>query len=300
MKKAKTRKTETNDHLGLDFAIVKAALPRLLIDKTKNCNIIWATNSYQHLGELYLSGCPIAPPCVKAVVQPRFMKNKDAQIERTRKHGEVFTPSWICNYMNSKFDEAWFERLNVFNIQENKSWTANPDRIIFPDGKSWKDYVLIRQLEITCGEAPFLVSRYDSSTGEVMPIEKRIGLLDRKLRVISENTNNEADWVKWTERAFQSIYGYEYQGDNLIVARINCFLTFAEYLDHYWHRAPTEKECKNICNIISWNLWQMDGLTGRIPTGQKGGKGPEALIYDWSAKENKTQKYNSLKSGDTN
>ena len=41
------------------------------------------------------------------------------------------------------------------------------------------------RMEITCGEAPYLVSRYDTTTGEPIPIGRRIGLLDRKLCVIN-------------------------------------------------------------------------------------------------------------------
>ena len=51
-----------------------------------------------------------------------------------------------------------------------------------------------------------------ASTGEAIPIKDRIGILDRKLRIINENTDNEGEWLKWTIRAFQSVYGYEYQG----------------------------------------------------------------------------------------
>ena len=47
-----------------------------------------------------------------------------------------------------------------------------------------------------------------------IPINCRIGILDRKLRVVNENTDTEEDWMNWCIRAFQSVYGYEFQGDN--------------------------------------------------------------------------------------
>lgn len=47
------------------------------------------------------------------------------------------------------------------------------------------------RLEISCGEAPYLVSRYDSVTGKTIKIKNRIGLLDRKLRIVSENIEEE-------------------------------------------------------------------------------------------------------------
>lgn len=85
-------------------------------------------------------------------------------------------------------------------------------------------------MEITCGEAPYLVSRYDAATGElILPPLRRIGLLDRKLRVVNENAASYEEWIKWVLRAFQSCYGFEYQGDNLLIARINLMMSFYDY-----------------------------------------------------------------------
>ena len=120
-------------------------------------------------------------------IQPRAYKSSQQQSERTKKKAEVFTPSWICNQMNNHCDEEWFGRKNVFNKECNKEWIINNENIEF-NNKSWKEYVNSTRLEITCGEAPYIVSRYDTSTGELIPIKKRIGILDRKLRVINENT----------------------------------------------------------------------------------------------------------------
>ena len=58
------------------------------------------------------------------------------------------------------------------------------------------------RLEIACGEAPYLVSRYDMSTGElIVPPYRRIGILDRKLRIVDENTDTKEEWLKWAFRA---------------------------------------------------------------------------------------------------
>ena len=122
-----------------------------------------------------------------------------------------------------------------------------------------------KRLEITCGEAPYLVSRYDTVTGEIIPIHQRIGLLDRKLRVINENVTTYKTWIQWVYRAFESVYGYEYQGDNLLIARINLLETFCEYTRDRWHEEPNKTSLNRIADIISWNLWQMDGIYGVIP-----------------------------------
>ena len=82
---------------------------------------------------------------------------------------------------------------------------------------------------------------------------------------MNENTDNEADWLKWARRAFESTYGYEYQGDNLLVARINLLMTFVDYMQERWKREPTATELNKIANVICWNIWQMDELKGTIP-----------------------------------
>ena len=51
----------------------------------------------------------------------------------------------------------------------------------------------------------------------MIPVARRIGILDRKLRVVSENVTTEDEWRKYATHAVQSTYGYEYQGDNLFV-----------------------------------------------------------------------------------
>lgn len=32
-----------------------------------------------------------------------------------------------------------------------------------------------------------------------------------------------------------------------------------------WDRVPTDTELRKIANVIVWNLWQMDGMTGTVP-----------------------------------
>ena len=260
--------------IQLDDPAVRPVLPVLLQDRTMKRNIIWATGSYAALGEYYRDSGQITAIALQKMgrdsIQPRILKAQEEQQQRTRKHGEVQTPAWLCCRMNDHLDEAWFERENVFVTRDGQAWTPVEGKIAFPKHRhsGWRQYVDSRRLEITCGEAPFIVSRYDAATGEPIPIGRRIGLLDRKLRIVGENTDSEAEWVKWAIRAIESVYGYEYQGDNLLIARINVLMTFVEYLQSAWHRAPTEKELATVAKVISWNFWQMDGLTGTVPRGK--------------------------------
>lgn len=266
---------EEIDILEQDIQDISPFLLKILLqDKTTGNFIRFACNEYLKYGEAYAADKEILPELIignnTKIIQPRTAKSKEEQINRTRNAAEVFTPSWICNEMNNHCDEQWFGRPNVFNTPNGHDWIPNPEPITFPeDGKSkragWMKYVDSKRLEITCGEAPYLVSRYDTTTGEFLPIEKRIGILDRKLRVVNENTNDETDWFNWAKRAFESTYGYEYQGDNLLLARENLLWTFIDYYEQRFDKEPTLVQKKQIANVIAWNIWQMDGLTDTVP-----------------------------------
>ena len=243
----------------------------LLFDRTTNRNIIWGTTDYEFLGAEYKAQFPITIDLItgknKDIIQPRIFKEKTDQTSRTKDRAEVFTPSWMCNEQNNLIDKLWFSRDGVFNTQEGKSWVSTKGPIKFDDKpkRRWKDYVDTKRLEITCGEAPYLVSRYDTVTGIPIAIKDRIGLLDRKLRVVNENTSTEDEWMSWTIRAFQSVYGFEFQGDSLLLARENLLYTFIDYFRSRFEREPSHEELICIARIISWNIWQMDGIHFTVP-----------------------------------
>ena len=238
------------------------------------CNIFWATPDYEHLGDGYEYQSPILPELITGkngnVVMPRVMKHKTTQTARSREMAEVFTPSWICTAQNNLIDEVWFGRKDVFNKEITtedgmNTWQVNEERITFPEGKTWKDYVRENRMEITCGEAPYLGSRYDTTTGKFVPVERRIGLLDRKLRVVSENTATSGEWLEAAQDAYKSIYAYEWQGDSLLLAREALLFSFIEYYRSKFGKDPLLKSVNYIAYIISWNVWQMDGLKGVVP-----------------------------------
>ena len=251
----------------------RQVLDVLLQDKTTRKNIIWATDTYEELGEAFTDKVQLDANALlrqAELIRPRIQKSLEAQAERTRKKAEVFTPAWLCNQMNNHCDEDWFGRSGVFNTENaDHTWTVSEGKIAFPKRKKWQRYVDSRRLEITCGEAPYLVSRYDVSTGELIaPTIRRIGMLDRKLRIVNENTESYDDWLKWVIRAFEACYGYEYQGDNVLIARINLLLTFTDYYQERWGRQPDDKLLRQMANKIAWNIWQMDGLKDTVPFGR--------------------------------
>lgn len=300
---------------------VNVVLNKLLQDKSTKKNIIFATDAYSEDNPVITATTPITKNLLLKMgldIQPRVLKSQEQQAMRTRKKAEVFTPSWICNKMNNHCDEEWFGCKGIFNTETEQDWIVNTKPIPFRKHSTWKQYVYSTRLEITCGEAPYLVSRYDTVTGELIPIERRIGILDRKLRVVNENTQSEQEWLKWVKHAYQSVYGYEFQGDNLLIARINLLVTFVDYMQDKWNRVPSEGELKIIANIIAWNIWQMDGIKGVVPFGmeekvikeyqqmslfditeenekKKGNEHIECIIYDW--RKRKSFIYNSMRKG---
>lgn len=267
---------------------IKRIIPKLLKDQTTGKNIVWATDTYKPYGNEYEKQNQMnANLSIKliedGIMLPRIMKTREQQEERTKEKAEVFTPSWLCNKMNNYCDEQWFKRKNVFNIENpDNTWTTINKKIEFNNNdKEWQKYVDSRRIEITCGEAPYIVSRYDATTGKYLNINNRIGILDRKLRIINENTNNEEDWLKWTYRAYESVYGFEFQGDNLFFARLNLVQTFIDYYTERFSKEPENKMIDKITNIVSWNLWQMDGLKDTIPFETPKNEFEQISFYDF-------------------
>lgn len=136
-----------------------------------------------------------------------------------------------------------------------------------PPDHSWRDYVSELRLEISCGEAPFIVSRYNPTahTGKLIKLENRVGFLDHKLRVVSHYCDKPKEWLQWAKVAYQSSYGYEWQGDNLLIARENLLYTLIDYYRAKFGRAPSLTVQQEFAEIITWNIFQMDGLKYVVP-----------------------------------
>lgn len=206
-------------------------------------------------------GVPMTPTEIERII-PRHLKPQQTKKERSKSKAEVYTPSWLCNEMNNQLDKEWFGRDNVFNTPQDKSWTTTP-KIEF--STNWQDYVRLNVLEITCGEGAFLVSVYDTTTGATIEVPNRIGILDRKLRVVCEKTHSKVEWLKWAKEAYKHTYGYEYQADSLIICRKNLLQTFIDYYEYKFNSQPDKDEVATIIDIITWNVIQMDGLKYTIP-----------------------------------
>lgn len=225
-------------------------LNTLLLDRTSGRNIIWATESYEERGLAFSAKKRIMPDLVTGIynklIQPRAAKSLQEQRQRTREKAEVFTPLKTVDQMNKILD--WSDRN-------------------FPAGSNWQDYVKELKLEISCGEAPFIVSRYNPTahTGKLIKLENRVGFLDRKLRVVSSHCSTQKEWKYWALEAFKSSYGYEWQGDNVLIARENLLYSMIDYYNDKFNKNPSLKMQEEFAEVISWNIFQMDGIKYVIP-----------------------------------
>ncbi|MEG1495405.1 MAG: restriction endonuclease subunit M, partial [Bacilli bacterium] len=149
----------------------------LLRDNTTGKNIIWATDNYMPYGDLYKFNSEITISKIISyhgqVIRPRIKKSRQEQQLRSREKAEVFTPSWICNKQNNLIDDDWFGYSNIFNIETKEGWKTNTEKIRFIGSKTWEDYINNLRLEVSCGEAPYLVSRYDTVTGDIIDVSNR-------------------------------------------------------------------------------------------------------------------------------
>ena len=131
---------------------VSENLKALLKDKTTKKNIIFATSVYSSKGTPIKETEQMTEEILKGFtqyeIQPRVLKNKEQQQERTRSKAEVFTPSWICNKMNNHCDEEWFGRKNVFNIEQDQGWQVNTEKVVFDTEDGWKNMSIPKGLRL--------------------------------------------------------------------------------------------------------------------------------------------------------
>ena len=226
----------------------------LLLDRTTSSpksshNIIWANDNYKKYDAVsYAATAQIRPELITGkrgkLIMPRALKAADLQKKRTKTKAEVFTPTWIVKKQNDAVD-------GDFKSDDLETYTR----------RKW--------LEITCGEAPYMASRYDMGTGQVVPLRERVGFVDRKLARINKEVIDKAEWQRLVELAFRASYGFEWNGDSLLLARENLLYTYRDYYIEKWSEPPIYGLFEEIAKIISYNVFQMDGLTYTIPLSEK-------------------------------
>lgn len=244
----------------------KKLLSTLLFDFSTGKNIKWATDNYSKAGINFEEEKEIQSNLItgwyNGLIRPRAEKDTETKIERTRNKAEVFTPSWIIK----KQVDAVLEEFKDLSLWEMLSTT-------------W--------LEITCGEAPYMANRYDMLTGEIIPLDERSGFIDIKFKLINKNIKEKKRWLDATYLIYKSSYGYEYQGDSLLLARENLLLTFIDNYFYMFGEFPKSRQLLEITEIISTNVIQMDGLTYEVPYSKTGYKPTQLSILERELEEDK-------------
>lgn len=192
-------------------------------------------------------------------VVPRYLKQQTEQKTRTKQKAEVFTPPRIIRKMVDSFDSD-FTGSDI-------------------------DYINRPCLEVTCGEAPFLTTRYDATTGDYIEVGDRFGLLDRKLQHIS--TTNKKEWSDLALSALKATYGYEWQEDSIYIARQNLLLTTMEHFFFTFNQEADEETISKWADVISYNIFRMDGVTMCIPETDI-----PAMVMNWTT--NKMERFDGI------
>ncbi len=226
----------------------------LLVDRTtstpkKARNIIWANDNYKkHDAKAYAANAQIKPELVTgekiSLIIPRALKTLSLQKKRTKAKAEVFTPTWLVKMQNDTVDQDY-------------------------QNDNLETYISRKWLEISCGEAPYMATRYDMETGVIIPLPERAGFVDRKLARINTEIKDKAEWQRLVELAYKASYGFEWNGDSLLLARENLLYTYIDYYFEKWGEMPIYGLIEDIAKIISYNIFQMDGLTYTIPLSRK-------------------------------
>lgn len=254
-------------------------LRTLLKDRTTNKSIVWATHSYELLGKGFGAHDRITPSRVTGdyanLIQPRSEKSKYEQKDRTKVRAEVFTPTWLVKKQVDTVDQE-YQDLDL------------------------EAYLQLKWLEITCGEAPYMVSRYDTVTGQALALEERVGFLDRKLQRLSQEVHEEKAWFQGAVTAYQDSYGYEFQGDSLLLARENLFASFIDYYQAKFAQEPSSSQKKTIARIISFNVLQMDGLTYISPYSEHAGDAVQLSLFEEIAEQTSQPQKAKIKDWKTN
>ena len=222
----------------------------LLIDRTKSTkscsqNIIWANENYiKYDAEKYSPTSEIRIELITGehnnIIQPRALKATDLQKKRTRAIAEVFTPIETLKEQIDEIDK---------NYQNDDLETYTK--------RTW--------IEITCGEGPYIVTRYNVVTGNFIYLDERVGFLDRKLKRINKECDIKDKWKELVNEAYKATYAFEWNGDSLLLARENLLYTYFDYYYDKWNSEPSLEDIEEIALIISYNIFQMDGLKCIIP-----------------------------------
>lgn len=283
---SESKREETSARSLFDFGKDFSKRP---FPKFEETSVIWGTDDYSLPAGSENNGDETASrgfhdPISEAdllLLKPRLEKSVAEQARRRKEKAEVFTPVWVVNMMNNTVDDRLIGTSGSFNTvgADKTVWVPRDTKVPFRSAVEAVRFIVQKDLEIAAGEAPYLATPYDPVSGEILPVRDsegrllRVGRLDRKLRVVLEVSESFEDWIELAFAALRATYGFEWQGDNLVLARLNLLNTFFDYLSdacrNFGNPMPKGRDAEEIAvqvaEILSWNLWQMDGLKMTMP-----------------------------------
>lgn len=211
------------------FEIPEEVVRILLRDYTTNESIVWGTASYGYDENSHIDANDIMSGKVRLKpVYREFGKDSLIPIEQVKKDND-----------------------EMFDVT----------------GKSSEEIICMKSFERHCNDAPHTVSLYDESTGDIVMLPFREGLLDRKMALINSLplTHDETNWKVCTSNALMSSYGYEYRGDHLYMARRNILCDVIDWYEDKFGKDIGVDMMKEFADIISRNFVQMNESRGCIP-----------------------------------
>lgn len=223
--------------------IDESVLETLLTDKSTRRPLVWPSRP-EH---------PAAWMSRDDLLRPELAA-EDPQAEQTE------FLEW--NRKLNRLDADWFGHEPAFNTESPTGWQTLSEPVAFDEPFHWKKYVIRPVFLFQAGRGQALVFRPFAQGAEPMPCEKRMGILDRRLRIISENTWDESEWLRWAESALQSLYGTDSSPLSIFQARLSAIMAVREaYAERFGAQLPVRKE-KYMVTTLCWNLFQMDPATG--------------------------------------
>lgn len=226
----------------------------LLFDRSSSRDLVWGTSMYKLHGDLYKEDSYITPKLIsgkmKNLIKPKISK-KQSDMDRVK----LIFDSWRFNVDNDNKHNFKFDCNNVFGEEVESCF----------NDEEWKNSISKKILVMECGEATCFVNRYNLEAKEVIEPFKRKGILDKRLSSINQNVDDEKEWYDMVLVAYKSIYGFDYRGDNVLLARENLLHDFVDNYKYKFDKYPSEDKLIEIAKIASWNIWQMDALKFVIP-----------------------------------
>lgn len=247
-------------------------------------NIRWLTADYAAQGEGYAADDEMRVACLSGrqawLVLPRAL--------RVPQPADAGLDTWQLNAQLNAEEREWFDGHDVFNVENpDHTWSVTRSPIQFPRAyHRWRDYILLPHTVAPCGEGELITSRYDLGTQCFLPTLQRIGLLDRKLRIVTERCRESKDWLHAAKAALASIYGYALRGDEVFLCRQAMLYTLIEWYLSAFDRRPQRQTLLLWARIISWNVWQMDASSLCVP-----GTSIYCLVRNWRRFANRSNKF---------